>query len=155
MADTCVAYSFAGLTINHASADCLHTDFEEGQILGLDGAPVRRQIDPRGQAEGGIAFPALLAHRIITFQGKVLIRSVETSSDAGYMAAVNAVEAAATSALEGVLNTPTTLSWTPTGGSAKSISCLYGVPGGEFQPTGNMLDRSFTFQLLATDPTIS
>lgn len=156
MADTCCPYTIAGLTINAASGDCLLTDFEEGQILGLDGAPIRKQIDPQGQSEGGIVHPAFLGARIITFQGKVLIRSVAEGAPATiYASAVNAVEAAVTSALEGILNTPSALAWTPTGGSAKTISVTYGIPGGEFQPTGNMVDRRFSFTLVAADPTIS
>ncbi len=85
----------------------------------------------------------------------MLIRSVDSGNSAAFAAAVNAVDQAAVAALEGVLNTPTALSWTLTGGGAHSISCLYGVPGGEYQTGGNMVDHSFTFQLLATDPTIS
>lgn len=155
MADTCCAYTIAGITINNTT-DCLFTDFDEGQILGLDGAPIRKQVTDQGVSEGGIVFPGWLAARIITFQGKVLITSVaEGAPAATYAAAVNAVEAAATSALEGILNTPSSLAWTPTGGAARSISVTYGVPGGEFQPTGNMVDRRFSFQLIADDPTIS
>lgn len=155
MADTCTAYTFAGITINHATNDCLFTDFDEGQILGLDGAPIRKQIDPQGQQEGGIVHPAFLGARIITFQGKILIQSVDDVTNPLYAAAVNAVEAAATSALEGALNSASALAWTPTGGAARSINCSYGVPGGEFQPTGNMVDRRFSFQLVAADPTIT
>lgn len=134
----------------------MFTDFEDGQILGLDGAPVRKQIDPQGQSSGGLVHPAFLGARIIQFQGKVLIRSVpEGASPLTYAAAVNAVEAAATAALEAQLNSATNLAWTPTGGSGKTISCTYGVPGGEFQPTGNMVDRRFQFSLVAASPTIS
>ena len=156
MADTCCPYTIAGITINATSGDCLTTDFEEGQILGLDGAPIRKQIDPQGQSEGGIVHPAFLGARIITFQGKVLIRSVAAGAlPTTYAAAVNVVEAAVTSALEGILNGGGTLAWTPTGGGARSIGVSYGVPGGEFQPTGNMVDRRFSFTLVAADPTIS
>ena len=155
MADTCAVYTVNGLTINHASADTLLTDFEEGDIQGLDGAPIRRQLDPGGQTGGGIVFPALLGPRIITFKGKVSIVSQDGGDRLLYAAAVNAVEAAAVSALQGILNTTGTLSWTPNGGSAKSISVYYGVEGGEIQFTGNMLDKSFTFTLVAPNPTIS
>lgn len=156
MADTCCVYTFGSLTVNHATNNCLTTDFEEGQILGLDGAPVRKQIDPQGQSEGGIVHPAFLGARIITFQGKVVIYSVsEGAPPTDYAAAVNAVEAAAVAALEAQLNSATNLSWTPTGGSAKTISCTYGTPGGEIQFTGNMVDRRFSFTLVAVDPTIS
>lgn len=156
MADTCCAYTIAGLTINASSGDCLFTDFEEGQILGLDGAPVRKQIDPQGQSDGGIVHPAFLGARIITFQGKVLIRSVpENATPLTYAAAVNVVEAAAVSALEGILNSASSLAWTPTGGAGRSISVTYGTEGGEIQFTGNMVDRRFSFSLVAADPAIS
>lgn len=156
MADTCCVYTIAGLSINATSGDCLLTDFEEGQILGLDGAPVRKQIDPQGQSDGGIVHPAFFGPRVITFQGKVLIRSVAVdAAGTTYAAAVNVVEAAAVTALEGILNTPSSLAWTPNGGAAHSISVTYGTPGGELQFTGNMVDRRFSFTLVAASPTIS
>ncbi len=154
MADTCCAYTVAGLTINASSGDCLLTDFDEGQILGLDGAPVRKQIDPQGQSDGGIVHPAFYGPRIIQFQGKVLIRSV-TADAATYAAAVNTVESATVSALQGILNGGGTLAWTPNGGSAHSITVSYGTPGGEIQFTGNMIDRRFSFTLVAANPAIS
>lgn len=156
MADTCCAYTIAGLTINASSGDCLLTDFEDGQILGLDGAPVRKQIDPQGQSDGGIVHPAFFGPRIITFQGKVLIRSVPDGANSlTYAAAVNVVEAAAVSALQGILNSSSSLAWTPNGGSAHSISVTYGTEGGEIQFIGNMVDRRFSFTLVASNPTIS
>lgn len=156
MADTCCSYSFGGLTVNPSSGDGLTTDFDEGQILGLDGAPVRKQIDPQGVSDGGIVHPGFFGARIIQFQGKVAIVSVpESAAPLTYAAAVNVVEQAAVAALEAQLNSATNLAWTPTGGSAKSISCTYGIPGGEIQFTGNMVDRRFSFTLVAADPTIS
>lgn len=154
MADTCCEYSIAGITINDVGADCLLTDFDEGDIQGLDGAPIRSQIDPQGQQSGGIVHSKFLGARIITFTGKVSIVSVD-GSEPLYAAAVNAVESAAVSALEGILNTPSTLSWTPTGGGGRSISVTYGTEGGEIKFSGNMLDRRFTFTLVAASPTIS
>jgi hypothetical protein len=86
----------------------------------------------------------------------VLIRSVPEGEAANtYAAAVNAVEAAATAALEAQLNSATNLAWTPNGGAAHTLSCTYGTPGGEFQPTGNMVDRRFSFTLVAADPDIA
>ena len=155
MADTCCIYTVAGLTINAASGDCLHTDFDEGEIAGLDGRPIRKQIDPQGQSDGGIVHTALYGPRIITFSGRVLIRSVDLTNPSSYAAAINVVEAASISALEGALNSATNLAWTPTGGSAKTLSVTYGTEGGEIQFFGNMLDRRFSFTLVAADPAIS
>lgn len=85
----------------------------------------------------------------------MLIRSQTGSNREDYAAAVNAVEAAAIAAFEGILNTDSSLAWTPTGGSAKSISVRYGTDGGEIQFSGNMIDRGFTFSLYAANPTIT
>ena len=154
MADTCCVYTVAGITINATSGDCLHTDFEEGEIAGLDGAPIRKQIDPQGQSSGGIVHEAFFGPRVITFSGKVLIRSVASGGEA-YAEAVYAVEAASISALESFLNSSTTLAWTPSGAGARSISVTYGIEGGEIQFSGNMLDKRFQFSLVASNPTIS
>lgn len=157
MADTCCTYTFGSLTVNPSSGNGLTTDFEEGNIAGLDGAPVRKQIDPQGQQSGGIVHTAFYGARIITFTGKVFIDPdvVPDVASTAYVAAVNAVESAAVSALQAQLNSATNLAWTPTGGSGKTISCTYGVPGGEIQFSGNMIDRRFSFSLVAADPTIS
>lgn len=155
MADTCAVYTLGSLTINATTGDTLLTDFEGGEITGLDGAPIRSQIDPQGQSDGGIVFHKFFGPRIITFAGAVAIRSQENIQSSLYIQAVNTVEAAAISALEGILNTPTSLAWTPTGGSAKSILVTYGTDGGEIEFFGNMLEKRFHFTLVAADPTIS
>ena len=77
--------------------------------------------------------PKFLAARVITFAGEVHIQSVTEAQSAAFLQAVNSLEAGVVSALEGILNTPSTLSWTPTGLSARSISVTYGVVGQEVQ----------------------
>jgi hypothetical protein len=133
------------------------TSFENGEITGLDGAPVRSQVDPRGQINGGIVHPKFLGARIITFSGEVHIQSVTDAFTSAYVAAINTLEATVVSALEGILNSSSSLSWTPTGLSARSISVTYGVPGQEIQFSGPMLpgERKFTFGLVAANPAIS
>jgi len=156
MADTCCVYTLGGLTINATTGNTLLTDFEGGDIIGLDGAPIRSQIDPQGQSNGGIVHQKFFGPRVITFTGVILIRSVtDTSDTAAYVGAVNAVIANAKSTLEGILNSPTSRSWTETGGSGHSISVTYGTEGGEFQTSGNMLQKKFSFTLVAADPTIT
>jgi hypothetical protein len=155
MSDTCCTYTVAGITINASSGDTLNTDFEEGVISGLDGAPIRKQIDPRGQTDGGIVHPAFFGPRVITFAGKVLIRSNNDPGSTLWNTAVNNLELSVVTALESFLNSTTTLSWTPTGGSPRSLTVTYGTEGGEIQFSGNMLDRNFTFTLVAENPTIS
>jgi len=155
MADTCCVYTVGSLTINNSTGNTLFLDFDEGEVAGLDGAPIRRQIDPQGQSDGGIVHNAFYGPRIITFSGAVLIRTVGIEDRTGWAAAVNAVESASVSALQAILNSPTNLAWTPTGGSGKTISVEYGTEGGEIQFFGNMLDKRFTFSLVAANPTIS
>jgi hypothetical protein len=159
MADLCCPYVIAGITINNATAlaDRLMTSFDNGHILGLDGAPIRAEIDDQGQSDGGIVHPKFFAARIITFQGEVHIQSQPPEDTPAYVGAINTLEAAVISALEGILNTPSSLAWTPTGGSARSISVTYGTSGGEIQFDGPMLpgERTFAFTLVAAEPTIS
>jgi hypothetical protein len=155
LADTCCQYTFGSLTVNKTTGDTLLTDFDGGDIDGLDGAPIRSQIDPQGQSDGGIVHQKFYGPRVITFTGAVLIRSVTDPTDAAYITAVNAVISAAKTALEAQLNTATNLAWTETGGAGKTISCTYGTEGGEFKTNGNMLQKKFTFSLVAADPTIS
>ena len=121
MADVCCEYTIAGLTLNNDTGDTLMLGGDG--IQGLDGAPVRSQVDPRGQISGGIVHTKFLAARIITFSGEVLIRSTSPEDTTAYITAINAVEAATVSALEGILNTPSSLAWTPTGGVGQVDFC--------------------------------
>lgn len=121
----------------------------------MDGAPIRRQIDPQGHTDGGLQHTARFGPRIITFKGKVLVRSQDGTNREDFAAAVYAVEAASVAAFEAVLNSDSTLAWTPNGAGARSISARYGTEGGEFQTSGNMIDRRFQFSLYAANPTIS
>jgi hypothetical protein len=155
MADVCCEYSIAGLTLNNDTGDTLMLGGDGAQ--GLDGAPVRSQVDPKGITSGGIVHTKFYGPRIITFSGEVLIRSTTVEDTTAYVTAINVLEAATVSALQGILNTPSNLTWTPTGGSGHTISVTYGVPGQEIQFTGNMLpgERTFSFSLIAADPTIT
>lgn len=159
MADLCCQYSYSSVRINNSSAtaNSLITDLDGGDILGLDGAPIRRQIDPQGQSDGGIEFTSLYGPRIVTFTGAVVIVTVADpgGNPLAVWAALNTLEAATISALEAQRNSASNLTWTPTGGSGKTLSCYYGVPGGEIQFSGNLRQRKFTFQLVAFNPTIT
>jgi hypothetical protein len=157
VADLCCQYTFSSVIINNSNetVNSLITDHESGEILGLDGAPIRRQIDPQGQSDGGIVFTSFFGARIVTFTGIVAIVTVPSRDPTLVWTAINTLEASVISALESVRNSATNLTWTPTGGSGKTLSCMYGVPGGEIQFSGNMDDRKFTFQLVAANPTIS
>ena len=155
MADLCCAYVLPGFTINNATDGVDRAVLGPDGVTGLDGAPIRRQIDPKGQTDGGILHTARFGPRIITFTGFLEIRSVVPGQNDAYYTAINALEAAMVSGLEGIRNSSHNLTWTPTGGSGKSISVRYGVEGQEIQFTGSMLDKGFSFSLVAASPTIS
>lgn len=156
MADVCTTYTYAGVTINGpVGTDCLVVDIDGGEINGLDGRPIRRQIDPLAGTDGGDSQAAYWAHRIITFKGVVQVGSVPNSDVTVYRAALMAVQASVITALEGQLNSNATLAWTPANGGAHSIGCMYGVPGGEIKFGGPVFKTAFEFSLLAEDPDIS
>ena len=155
MADLCCPYSFAGIVLNNATPGADRLILGEDGVTGLDGAPIRAEIDDQGQSDGGIVHPKFFAARIITFKGFCHIQSVVVEMNTAYYTALNALEASVVTALEGAFNTATALTWTPTGGSPRSISCTYGTVGGEIQFGGTMMEKSFEFTLVAAEPTIS
>ena len=162
MADLCCTYTYAGLTLNPAQvgeepAAGLYLDEEDG-VTGLDGAPIRSQIDPKGQTDGGIVHTKRFAHRIIVFKGFFLTsedtRDVRLTEE--YRDELLDLQDAARSALEGQLNSESSLAWTPANdGGGRSISCTYGIEGGEWKVGGTMVDPTWTFTLVADDPNIS
>ena len=160
MADLCCAYSIAGITINNATAgaDRLLTSFDNGQIVGLDGAPVRSQVDLLAATNGGIVHTKYFGPRIITFAGEVHIQTVTDAMSTAYVTAMNTLEASVITALQGILNS-SVARWHGhrPAGSARSISVTYGVPGQEIQFQGPMLPgvRTWSFSLVAASPTIS
>jgi hypothetical protein len=147
MADLCTVYTFGALTLNPSSGDGLFIG--EGGIQGLDGRPIRAQVDNKGVTDGGIVHPKFFGPRAIRFGGPMKIESVARKPTVGFFAAVNAVEAATIAALEALLNTPTALSWTPFGGTPESLTCTYGIEGGEIQFGGSMMLKTWTFALVA------
>lgn len=155
MADLCCEYTFAGVVINNDTPGADRLILGADGIAGLDGAPIRSQVDNKGQTEGGIVHQKFLAARVIVFKGFCQVQSVEPAMNSAYYSALNVLEAAVVTALEGALNSASALTWTPTGGSGKTITCSYGVPGQEIQFGGTMLEKTFTFALIAADPTIS
>lgn len=158
MADYCCQYTFAGVKINDTTEGANRLMIgDEGEITGLDGRPIRAEIDDQGQSDGGIVHPKFYAARIITFSGEVHIQTTTPADLTAYLTAMNTLEAAVISALEGQLNSEANLTWTPTGGSGKSIACTYGTGGGEIQFSGGIFpgERKFTFTLVADEPAIT
>lgn len=168
MPDLCVPYTGfpSSLVLNgHIQATVADTLIPTS-IKGLHGRPVRATIIPRGATNGGRKLTSRFGPRRITVNAFVHIVKVpgagadkdgngmdpHTDMD-GYLARVNAVLNAWEAALEGALNTPFTLAWTPTGGSGKTKSVTYGFDGGEFDMTSEgedaMIYPTVTFGLVA------
>jgi hypothetical protein len=156
VADLCCQYNIAGLRLNDTTTGTDRLILGEDGVTGLDGAEIRAEIDDEGQGDGSLVhLPKFFSGRVITFKGFCQVRTVTVEMSTPYFSALNALEAAVISALEGVLNTPSALTWTPTGGSGKSITVTYGNTGGHIQFGGNMLEKTFEFVLVAEDATIS
>jgi hypothetical protein len=149
MADICDIYTLAGLTFNAAApADT----YVISEITGLDGAPIRAPVDDRPQTDGGIVFPNFLGPRRITFEGFFGVRSVDYGADpSGYVVALNTLEAAMLTALEGIRNSDGTLAWT-----GSSITVRHDSPCLTSQgQRGSAFERRFIFGLVAANPTIA
>lgn len=159
MADTCARYTYAGVTINgDLDTDTLILPNEDGSIVGLDGAPIRRQVDDLAGTDGGESQPAHLGARIITFKGQVHIGTQRNKSPVGntaYQAALVALQKATVASLEGQLNSNAPLAWTDAAGASRSISAMYGMPDGQIQFGGTVEEPTFTFTLIAENPAIS
>lgn len=153
--DLCCEYPFPSFTINDDSDGVDRLVLDESGIVGLDGGPIRRQVDPKGLTDGGLVHPAWFGPRIVTWKGKVHIQSVDWELNDAYLTAANTLMATVVSALEGIRNSNHTLQWTPTGLTQHSLGLKYGMPGGEIQFGGVMLELTWTFQTVSEDPTIS
>lgn len=152
--DLCCEYPFPGFTINDETDGIDAPVLGESGVVGLDGGPIRRQVDPKGVTDGGLVHAAFFGPRLVTWKGKILIQSVDWELTPEYLAAVNTLMLTMTSGLEGILNSDFTLNWTPTGLGAHSLVLQYGMPNGEIQFSGTMLDLQWQFQTISSDPTI-
>lgn len=161
MADRCCQYTYAGITVNGAltTNTLLITDDASTGWTGLDGAPIRRQVDPLGLVDGGDSQPAWRGARVITGNFVVFV-GTHASHDpytdkTDYLSKLITYQKAIISALEAQLNSASNLTWTDSAGAGRSISCLYGTEGGEVQFGGTFEEPTCTFTLLAENPTIS
>lgn len=160
MLDLCVAYTFAGMTLNDQLPynRTVSFMFDGEGCSGFDGAPLRRQLDPNGAGiDGGIVHDAPYGPRILNF--KMAFRAAEADGEPAYSAtfldALNEYKADLVAALESKRNTAADLVWTPTGLTAHTLSCKYGIVDGELKWTGPMIAQVCTFTLVAASPAIS
>lgn len=145
MADLCDIYTLEtdDIVFNAATGDTYLIQ----DLQGLDGAPIRREVEDNPQTEGKLLYPAFLDARIITFEGTLLIRSVEPEDLDGYVAAQNALDSAASAYSDSSINTDRTLAWT-----GSSIEVRTHLP---YQSRPDNRERKFIWVFIAADPTIS
>jgi hypothetical protein len=155
MADITVIYdlstpggtaTFNNGTFGHgASDDFLYlTD-----ITGLDGAPLRTPVFDRPVTDGGIVLPFYKGAREIVFTGAVIVQS--SQADVDIREGRNDLEDDLLAKLDTIYQADGTLSWTPAGGSAKSLTVRNNVPV-VYQYDSTFLFKTFTFGLIAANP---
>jgi hypothetical protein len=114
------------------------------QCSGLDQAPIRSNVDQRPQTHGGIIHPSFYDARHITLTGTLLVRN--GTSEAAQIAGRQLLEDNLIVALDSILNTDGTLSW-----SGRSLTVRCDIP---VTYTGAFL-KNYQFGLVAADPTIT
>lgn len=119
-------------------------------IAGLNGAPIRTPMDNAPQAHGGLVYNFWKGPRHVGLEGFIIVRSVPFNS-AECQEVLNGMEDDLTDALESILQADGTLSWTPAGGSGRSLSVRCEIPF-DPQPAENYAVRTFTVGLVAADP---
>lgn len=122
-------------------------------IEGLDGASLRIPMDPVPFADGA------LLHTSYRDARHILIEGVLVTETAGFpgggdacVQRQNEMEDDLLDALESIIATDGTLAWTPLGLSARSLTVRRDQTA-EFAPGENFAIKTFTFGLIAADPT--
>lgn len=150
MADYSCAYTLGAITFNggtlgNGSLDDLYWI---STIHGLDGPSIRTPIDDVPFGHGGIVHKFWKGPRHVQFEGSLVVQSTDQS---GCQEVLNGMEKALRDMLDGILQTPGTLAWTPTGEAAQTLSVFYEISV-DFQPTEDYRLRSFNFGLVSESP---
>lgn len=112
-------------------------------ITGLDQRPIRAPVDDRPQTDGGLVHNFHYGPRHLTVEGVVYVTS--SGTEAGVVTARNTMESTLIAALGSCLRADATLGWTPTGGSAQSLTVRCDIP---VQFTGGYF-KAFIFGLVS------
>jgi hypothetical protein len=127
------------ITFNSGSGDEYVLNPE--QCSGLDQAPLRTPSDDRPQTDGALVFNRKRKARFPVLAGILLNRT-------GTATARNTMENNLRTALESIEGANGTLAWTPTGGSARSLTVRSEIP---LECPGGFV-KSFMFGLIAANP---
>lgn len=134
------------VTLNAASGDTYLVDADLS--TGLVDDTVRSNVDDKAQTDGGIVHPAFLGPRHIVLAGMLYVTSAST--DSGIVQARNTLAVNLKTVLQTILRADGTLSYTPSGGSSKSVTVRYDV-GATFSRRQGII-YGFAFGLVAANP---
>jgi hypothetical protein len=155
MADYSCQYTISGpsltITLNNGELGNGSRDnlYWIGDIDGLDGPPIRAQVDNAPQTDGGIVHTFWKGPRHINFQGDIIIQSVPFGGPC--LEERNEMEDALRGVLESIIREDGTLSWIPTGQfQTRSLTVRHDVPL-DFSPTNNYMTQGFVFGLVAAN----
>lgn len=131
------------ITFNAGTGDEYFLDPQ--MCSGLDGAPYRVTVDDAPQDDGGIVFDGFKGPRHVVLGGVLLNRT-------GTAAARNTMEDNLVAALDSIVSADGTLAWTPSGGSARSLTVRAEIPVAFPTWAGYAFTKQFVFGLVAADP---
>lgn len=153
MADLATTYTYAAaggtVVFNNGDLGDGTDKFWLQSIQGLDGPNVRAPVDAVPMGNGSLLHAFWLAGRTPVLEGVLIIESVPLNSSA-CQTALNVMEDALRAAVESNVAAAATLSWTPTGQTAQSLSVFHnGQPRLDVTPIENFHLRQFVFGLIA------
>lgn len=150
MPDPCDIYTLGDsgdgdITFNEDADD---TYVIEGDIIGLDGIPLRRTVVNIAEGDGGLAFDSYAAPRHIVIPGWVVCRSLDPySQQTAFRARIEEMKTALTAKLDSLLDVDEPLAW-----STGEIQVRRDELPAAF--TGKIPQVRFQVYLLALDPSI-
>src|SRR5215471_13740123 len=158
MADIQTTYTLAcpGGTITFNSGNLFKTPYTDlywiSVIHGLDGPAIRAPVDDVPYGDGGLVHKFWKGPRRVAIEGWLIAQTAFGNASL-CQRVFNTMEAAVNTALNSILQANGTLSWTPEGQAAKSLTVRYEIPFDSQPDQGNRL-RSFSFCLVssAADP---
>jgi len=120
------------------------------EIRGLDSPTLRTPMDPVPLGDGALIHPFWYGATQISFEGVIIVNSVSIMDD--IVEVRNTMTAALKAALDSIKQVPGTLTFTPQGLGAQSISGLYYEVGLQTGRTDNNYTYTFSFGLVTGTP---
>ena len=150
MPDIVTAYTLAtsggNIVFNNGALGDLTDKYWLHSISGLDGPAIRAPVDLVPFGDGGIVHTFRKGPRRVIFDGVFLIESSNSQADCQLIR--NTLSEALRVALESIIAASGTLSWTMTGGGARSLT-VYNEVGLSVQYTDDWRLSTFSFGLVS------